>query len=254
MRKVEKTKKDLTKEEKDNNINNNKGDKEKKEDKRARKRSRWFSLVLYPDNSYHVDFMTYLQNKKKEYYSEFQGFYIYHQPEDNEKKAHWHLILYFPNERTVGGVCKLFGKGNYYIDSRGKKRAVFDLTGFPKDIEIQVCDNVTPDICEAVSDIHSIYQYLLHRTYDSFLKGKRVYDRKDIKYINNDFEVVSAVVELPKKIAPAGAELIEIMTYIENERLLNMSSLLHFLYINDRGDLIKYIERHSYLVKSIVGG
>lgn len=44
------------------------------------------------------------------------------------------------------------------------------------------------------------------------------------------------------------------MSYIENERLLNMSSLLHFLYINDRGDLIKYVERHSYLVKSIIGG
>ena len=57
-------------------------------------RARYFMLVLYPDNAHHCDIMAYLKGEKSLKFP-YQGCYILHSPESDEKKEHWHVILHY---------------------------------------------------------------------------------------------------------------------------------------------------------------
>ena len=181
----------------------------------TKKRSRWFTVILYVDNSYHMDFLTYIDNAKslQGIKPDFQAFYIFHKAEKSEKKDHYHLQLYFQNERTVNGVCKMFGVGNYYRDSNNSYRAVYDSKGFPEEIEIEQRQNVTPSICSAISDIHSYVMYLTHRTYACYLEGKKQYDYSDFRFISRDWDFYKLVTAPAEKVGAVGSEISQILEY-----------------------------------------
>lgn len=220
---------------------------------RKKQRSRWFTVILYPDNAYHMDFLTYIDNAKclQGIKPDFQAFYIYHTAEAGEKKNHYHLQLYFANERTVNGVCKMFGVGNYYKDNN-VYRAVYNTTGFPEEIEIEEKPNVTPSICSAVSDIHSYWIYLMHRDYASYLKGKKVYNESDFRFINRDSELYKLVSSASENVAPSGSEAEQIINYIKRYHITSMRYLVETLICNDEYKLIKYVEKHTYLVNNLI--
>ena len=207
-------------------------------------RTRWFRIVLYPDNIYHQQIMDYLNSNKNPY----QGCYILHQPESDEKKEHWHVALYFPNCRTKAGVVKMFGKGEFRKTENGLTPCL-DKTGIDE-AEIEISDLVGEALVEPVSDIHSTAMYFLHKTFAAIREGKKEYAISDIKAFNNDFELVNSLFELDKTTS-AGSQLQEIIRYIDEYKIKSMKDLILTLYMNEPL-LVKYVETHSYLIKNIL--
>lgn len=225
-------------------------------------RSRWFVLILYPDNMHHMDILSYLKGEK-EYKFPYQACYILHQPEKDEKKEHYHVVLRYPNARTAQGVADSFGKGDFrkhvQFDSEGKEHtmyeAICDTTGIPPE-EIEVRPLIVPregeqqNTCSAISDIHAYAMYLLHQTYECIREGKHQYALSDIKACNHDNEFISSMFELDS-LRESGSPVWQIMDYMEQNSLKNMSQLLRFLFLNDEHQLIKYVEKHTYLIKQL---
>lgn len=207
-------------------------------------RTRWFRLVLYPDNLYHEEVMEYLKSEKNPY----QGAYILHQAESDEKKEHWHVLLYFPNCRTQAGVVKMFGKGNFR--KLGESLEPCPDTSGIDESEIEVSDIVGPSLVEPVSDIHSTAMYLLHKTFAALREGKKEYSLSDFKAFHNDYELVNSLFELDK-ITSSGSQLQEVIRYIDEYKIKNLKDLIITLYFNEP-QLVKYVENHSYLIKNIL--
>jgi hypothetical protein len=250
--------------EKKSDININKEDTEDTEDifdctesnidKRGKKRGRWFTMILYPDNSYHMDFLTYVDGGRREIYKDFQAFWIFHTKEKDEKKDHFHLQLYFANERSVSGVCKMLGRGDYYSPDGKTYKALFDKTGFPEEIKIFQKDNMSPSLCSVVSDIHSYYVYLMHKDYPSYLKCKRVYQENDFKFTEYDYDLIKYLMQKPDRVEEMGSELSELMMIIKEYGCYSMTNLCETLCCNNLYKLIKYVEKHSYLVNTLIKG
>lgn len=223
-------------------------------DKRAKKRGRWFTMILYPDNSYHMHFLTYVNGSLREVHKDFQAFWIYHTKEEGEKKNHFHLQLYFANERTINGVCKMLGVGNYFTTDGKNYKAIFDKTGFPEEIKIEEKANMSLSLCSVVSDIHSYYQYLMHKDYASYLKGKRVYKESDFRFTNYDYSLMSYVRECKDKKLETGGELIQIQHYVKEYHCTHMRILIDTLIANNELQLIKYVEKNAYFVNMYMKG
>lgn len=71
----------------------------------ANERSRVFAFVLYPDNFEQMRLFDWL----KQGYLPVKLLYILHQPESDEKKAHYHVMICFDNQRTPDGVRNFLG-------------------------------------------------------------------------------------------------------------------------------------------------
>lgn len=206
-------------------------------------RTRWFRFVLYPDNIYHQEVMKYLDSEKNPY----QGAYILHKAETDEKKEHWHVILYFPNCRTKAGVVKMFGRADFRRIGEHLEPCP-DSSGIALD-EIEVSDIVGDALVEPVSDIHSTAMYFLHKTFAAIREGKTEYAISDIKAFHNDFELVNSLFELDKTTS-TGSQLQEIIQYIDEYKINTIKELVLTLYCNNPM-LVKYVESHSYLIKNL---
>lgn len=206
-------------------------------------RTRWFRFVLYPDNIYHQQIMDYLNSEKNPY----QGCYILHQPESDEMKEHWHVLLYFPNCRTKAGVIKMFGQGDFRKTDNGLEPCL-DKTGV-YEFELEVADLVGSALVEPVSDIHSTAMYFLHKTFAAIREGKTEYAISDFKAFHSDFELVNSLFELGKTTS-AGSQLQEIIQYIDEYKIKTLKELVLTLYFNEPM-LVKYVETHSYLIKNL---
>lgn len=71
----------------------------------ANNRCRVFTFMLYPDNYEQMRLLDWL----KKGYLPCKSLYILHQPESDEKKPHFHVMVCFENERTEKGVRNYFG-------------------------------------------------------------------------------------------------------------------------------------------------
>lgn len=209
-------------------------------------KTRWHSIILYPDNAYHVRIMEYLDSDKNPY----QGVYIKHEPNCDENKEHWHVVLYFPNPRSSKGVADSFGHGNFIILADGRKEPCLDVTGYDSE-RISVEPLVGDSLCSTISDIHSYAMYLLHKNFECMMKGKKEYDISDIKPFNNDFNIIPKMFELDK-VQESGSELYEIIQFIKDFDCRNMTHLISDLYINREYHLLKYVESHAYLIKNLL--
>lgn len=74
-------------------------------------RSRCFALILYKDSQ------DYNYNQVIDYITTnfLQYAYIEHEPEQEEKKKHTHVLLYFVNKRTLQALSKELGVPQNYI-------------------------------------------------------------------------------------------------------------------------------------------
>ena len=72
-----------------------------------KKKYRKIGLILWTDNPTHINALDYI----KRYYPHYIG--ILHDKdtkEDNSlKKAHWHVLLYFPNQKLISTIKKELG-------------------------------------------------------------------------------------------------------------------------------------------------
>ena len=83
------------------------------------KKYRHFMLILYKDStSYNFDDVLFdLKGSFKNYA------YIFHKPEKDEKKEHYHFILSLDNPRTISGISKRVGVQDNYIQPIKSLRA-----------------------------------------------------------------------------------------------------------------------------------
>ena len=72
-----------------------------------KKKYRKIGLVLWTDNPTHINALDYI----KRYYPHYIG--ILHDKDTKEdntlKKAHWHVLLYFPNQKMISSMKKDLG-------------------------------------------------------------------------------------------------------------------------------------------------
>lgn len=232
-----------------------KKDEEKKDEKKKERepRSRWFMLILYPDNELHQDIMKYLDSDK----NDVQGFYIKHEPDklndldkNAQSKEHYHIMLYYPNPRTAKGVRESFGKCHVVTLEDGSKKAVTDVTGYDES-KISVEWVVGKKLCSAVSSVHDMAMYFLHRNYECMKLGKKEYAIQDIKSFNHDFEIIQTAFEY-EKVKQTGSYSYEIIQYIQDFNIHSLRELFITLHLNGEIDLLKYAESHAYLIKNFM--
>lgn len=72
---------------------------------KGNERNRCFACILYEDTEiYNIkDVLDYVSSHFEKYA------YIKHQPEEDEKKEHYHLLMYFPNKRWKSSLAKELG-------------------------------------------------------------------------------------------------------------------------------------------------
>lgn len=67
------------------------------------------AFVLYPDNVHQMQLLAWLESPVNSANFGYKMCYILHQPETDEKKQHYHVMVQYPNARTSEGVKKSFG-------------------------------------------------------------------------------------------------------------------------------------------------
>lgn len=222
---------------------------------------RWFKLLLWEDNEVHMKVFEFLKSDNNPY----QGCYIRHEPEKDEKKPHYHVVLYYPTPRTCEGVSKSFGKCTLVETDNGKKQ-VYDTTGYDESqilgpIEairyitykdsngkVQVADN--SDMSQ-ISDIRAWGDYLMHNNYECMREGKTRYDLSAIKPFHNDFNFIPKMFEL-EKVCETGSEVYEIIQFIKDFDCRTFRELIVNLHINSEHTLLRYVESHAYLIKQLL--
>lgn len=190
-------------------------------------RSRRWNLILYPDCPEHMDILYYLTSDNPE---GIQGYYIYHSGEpatDSKnnvktdengnviyKKAHYHVQISYKNPRTKRSVLKAFSH----------------LIASP--------------LVEKTQDINSTYLYMLHKTYDCFKVGKKVYQHSDIKLLGNgSLSLLNAVSGIESDLSEQIKDFISVGECID--------SPIEFLkcFVNSEQHL-KTILKNPYFIKT----
>lgn len=196
-------------------------------------RSRSWNLILYPDCEAHNDILYYLSGDNPE---GIKGFYILHkgEPKTDEKnkicrdengniiykKDHYHVTITYKNARSLHGVYKAF---SYQIEKA---------------------------LIEPTSDINSTYLYMLHRTYDCFKVGKRVYNHSDIKPLGNDSDSYLL------KVSGGGSDLKETVSHIceASSVAFSCQELLNVVLDSYGDNELKFLIKNAYFVKTFMRG
>ena len=120
------------------------------------------AFVLYPDNAYQMQLLAWLKSPLNAVNFGYKICYILHQPESDEKKAHYHVMVQYPNARTADGVKKSFGvyktvwrlyhmQTNAVIDKTlhkpGKKAPAQTLTGYVRQTKTK--DKLVPVLTDS---------------------------------------------------------------------------------------------------------
>lgn len=130
-------------------------------------RSRSFCLVLYPDDVKHKFLLDWLSTRRKVVYilhdkdkylkSDVDGVKVTDDMVGTLKKAHYHVVIYFDNARSLKSVQKEFTDFYNYGTDRTSNFHV-----------------------EAVSDLRSYIEYLTHSDLKSQYLGKTIYLRDSL--------------------------------------------------------------------------
>lgn len=209
----------------------------------ASARTRYFFLLLYPDNELHMEVFDWVQ-KNMQYIAILHDRDLADHSDDSElgdfsavssvdssdsvpssddsesidlKKPHYHVLIRFPNCRTIAGVRKYFG--------------------FTIDRFIQEC-----------SDPYASAMYMTHNTFGSIKKNKYRYSLNDVlgtpnlkKRLFSDFQSLYTEQIL--------TQLIEI---IENRNCMSLRSLIKYLILSQQFDLLDYTVSHVYVVNNLL--
>ena len=139
-------------------------------------RSRSFCLVLYPDDDKHKYLLDWLSTRRKVVYilhdkdkylkSDVDGVKVTDDMVGSLKKAHYHVVIYYDNARSLKSVQKEFT----------------DFYNFGT-------DRTSNFHVEAVSDLRSYIEYLTHCDLKSQYLGKTIYLRDSLM---GDPELISS--------------------------------------------------------------
>lgn len=202
--------------------------------KKSTVKGRWIACVLYPDNCHQMEVLGYLENIGQ------TMLYITHQPEDDEKKEHIHVMIHFDYPRTSSGFCSAFGTGRF-IKTGDLYEPVsddVDCTGKPV-VQLPILSHA-----EIVSSPADYFRYVLHQDFKSVKAGKKEYQVSDITFRGNENELRKLAYQEYQQFNNL---INDLMYYSDCSE--NAHDLMQVLIDNKRYDLISYIQGHSYFIK-----
>lgn len=233
----------------------------------ARVRSRWFSLVLYPDNWYHCELLKYWEMS-----TDVNLAYIRHEPDtvregepvEGEliKKDHWHVLIQMPTAYTVGGMVNACGKAwavpteeeddtseeedkEAEKDKKPRKRLRMLTPGESVPDYAKRVDILPRRFTQACSSPAAVYKYLTHEDFKSVIGGKKKYDRSAIIHVGD--------LQLFKKLR--GTDRVNSMDTLMSlkryaKKVKSRSELIEALLLDGREDLITYVAGHAYFIST----
>lgn len=226
-------------------------------------KTRNFAVMLYPDNPYHMHYLEFLKTTH-------DGFYILHEKgadnfcppiagykaEQHDEKPHFHVVVRFKNPRTVSGFLKKIPFVKYYrplqlenINNETKQRLfnVYDVSCV--DIPCEEIYKPLIEYAEPISDIYGYCQYLLHRDFDSFVKGKKQYEYKDIKPLCCEVQSYSEYFEQTECTDNSMLEIIlEICSMADG----NKNMFVQLVQMHSNPKVLKYVQNHAYFIDKYV--
>lgn len=201
----------------------------------------WICFVVYPDNIHQMDAFNYLKDINS------TMCWIEHEPEDDEKKKHIHVMIHFDKARTASGFCSAFGKAWFSTSDNG------ELTAIPlgqESIFISEGKAVEHDIFSiayVVSSPCDYYRYMIHSDFKSIRSGKKRYNQSDIQMWGD--------IQLLQKLAFQEYQnyentITDLMSY--SDGCTSANELLHKVLADGRFDLVSYIQSKAYFVKEFM--
>ena len=198
------------------------------------KRGRWIACVLYPDNCHQMEVLDYLKKIGQ------TMLYITHQPEDEKKVEHIHVMIHFDYPRTSSGFCSSFGMGRFVKSGDTYKSVAdnVDCTGLPI-VQLPILSHA-----EIVSSPADYFLYVLHQDFKSIKAGKKRYEISDITFCGNENELHKLAYQEWQQY---NTLIYELMDYADCAK--SSHDLIQTLMDNNRYDLISYIQGHAYFIK-----
>ena len=213
-------------------------DPKKKEIFKRSGRSSWIGCMLYPDNFYHMEFLEYLKTMG------ITHLYIKHQPEQDEKKEHIHLMIHFDYPYTVSGFVKSVGTGWFIeVGKDEKDKPIYkpippqDRSIYPNAVEMNIIGHA-----ENITSPQGNYIYYLHRDFKSRFKIQ--YQDSDVVKIG-DMGIINKITN----ISYVNRELIyqELTSYAGQS--INSIDFMRRVMADGRIDIVDYVSQHSYFVR-----
>lgn len=208
-------------------------------------RGSWIVFQVYPDNCHQMDAFEYLKSIGS------TMCWIEHEPEDDEKKRHIHVMIHFDRARTASGFCSSFGKAWFSTSttSDGKQ----ELTPIPfgqESIFISSGSAAEADIftyAEVVSSPCDQYRYFTHSDFKSIRAGKKRYSQSNIQMWGD--------IQLIQKLAYQEYQnyentITDLMSY--SDCCTSANEFLHKLLADGRFDLVSYVQSKAYFVKEFM--
>lgn len=229
----------------------------------SRVRSRFFTFLLYPDNPYHMQYLSYLECTN-------DGFYILHERgadnynlplpayeyDHHSEKSHFHVVVKFKNPRYTSGFMKKIPLVKYYkalplenLDNETKSRfyTVYDLSYI--NIPVEEVYKPVVEYVEPVTDIYGYAQYMLHQDFDSFVRGKRQYNLSDVKPLNCD---LSSVSDYFKQTDENDNELLDVVLQICACADGDKNLFVQLIQMHHNPNILKYVQNHAYFVDKYI--
>ena len=218
---------------------------------KSKSRFQWFSLILYPDDRYHMILLDTL----KEYYT---GFYIRHEAdiltntpdgfvnEDKENKPHYHVCVMKKDKQTASAFYKRIPTAEYWRLSDNT------LTSIPTpEAESETRKILTPMLVKGIESMSGYCEYLSHEDFNSRLIGKKLYSRDDIIMFNKTDKRLYD--DFKNQILPYNNPIVEELMEIASA--CDCLNDFTFAVVNS-GDtrLLKYLETHSFFVDKFIIG
>lgn len=209
-----------------------------KKDYKRSVRSSWIGCMLYPDNFYHMEFLEYLKIMG------ITHLYIKHQPEEDEKKEHIHLMIHFDYPYTVSGFVKSVGTGWFIeVGKDEKDKPIYkpippqDRSNYPNVVELNIIGHA-----ENITSPQGNYIYYLHRDFKSRFKIQ--YQDSDVVKIG-DIGIINKITN----ISYVNRELIyqQIASYACQSA--NSRDFIRRVMADGRTDIVDYVSGHAYFIK-----
>lgn len=199
-------------------------------------RTNWHFAVMYPDNPMHVKLLDYLERN-------VTMAYIKHAPEEDEKKEHWHVLIYLDMPVTERGFKESFGKSSGFVNKEtGAKSFVAPV---PADVDNwESCGDI-PILSQsqATSNASSCLHYMTHENFESIIKGKKQYSRDDIRYFGD----VEKLMKLWNTDFINHADILnDIIIYAEQYK--THKEVVKHLICDGKMNAVDYIAGHAYFV------
>lgn len=249
--------------EKDIKINENTENKENAENKENcenynpnKKRGKYAQFNLYTDNSAQMRFLKWLTGWE---YSPngsrlvgsskvASGCWIVHEPEQDEKKQHIHVLALFDQPHSQYAYAKLGGDVECQIHG---DMYVYDKDLFESHVETKVIKLLKPGInAQTVENPQEMLLYFTHETFASKEAGKKEYSRNELHWFGAESGTVQRLYGQETVVSTAYAR--DIMNLASQCR--TCKQLLEVLVSNGMIEHVEYVRKNSYFVKTFLMG